>query len=198
MAIVFRLSECGGGSPKIRHHRQRRQDRERLVKVLRYLVAFAIVATVFVAGGMAAATAQGASMQTAAAAQAAQTAALQAALAASVAGVQARPPGASDRCDVPSGGSCSVGQGITFTILPPGATPPPTTPPDDGGNNGGNNGGNGNDGGTNGAKTPTKLPRTGPSATGWAAILGIGLIEIGMVVLVRGNRWTRRELSQLA
>jgi len=170
------------------------------VKVLRYLAAMIIVAAVFVGGGMAAASAQDASMQTAMAEQAAQQAALGAALQQNVSGVQARPPGAVDRCEVGAGGSCSTGQGITFTILPPGATPPPTvdpTPPDDGGGDDGGGVGGDDDGDTPGATPPTGLVKTGPSATGWAAIIGLVFVQLGMVVLIRGSRWTRFQMSQL-
>jgi LPXTG-motif cell wall-anchored protein len=157
------------------------------VKALRYLAAFAVVAAVFVAGGMAAASAQEASMQAAMAAQAQQQAQLQATVAKNIAGVQS----ASDRCDA-TNGACSSGQGVTFTILPPGVTPPPTTTPPPGGN-----GGVGGGGGKSGGGTKVKLPKTGPSAVGWTAIVGLLFIQVGLVVLVRGTRWTRHQLALL-
>lgn len=163
------------------------------MKVLRYLAAFAVVVTVFVAGGMAAASAQESSMQAALQQQAAQQAALQSTVVKDAASVQAAARFA-EYCQVTPDAACNTSQGVALTILPPGVTPPTTTPPpsvegekeDDGGNKGTNAGG------TKG------LVKTGPSATGWAAIVGIAFVQLGMVVLIRGQRWTRSQLAQLA
>jgi LPXTG-motif cell wall-anchored protein len=92
------------------------------------------------------------------------------------------------QCEAP----CSTGQGLNLTILPPGVTPPPPPPPpveppstvpptaDDAGPGGGK-------GGTN-AGGPTKLPKTGPRETAIAALLGLALLQGGLILSVRTAR----------
>lgn len=98
-----------------------------------------------------------------------------------------------DQCQAP----CSVGQGLELTILPPGVTPPtapptvpPTTPPptsvpaDDGGPGG--------KGGTT-ATPPKDLPRTGPKETAIAAVIGLLLLQAGLMMSVRTARAVPRK-----
>ncbi len=97
---------------------------------------------------------------------------------------------------------CSIGQGLTVTILPPGSTPPPTTPPptDDSGSGGGDGSGSGggDDSGSGGGKGgtnadgPNKLPRTGPKETAIAAGIGLLLLQAGLMMSVRTARATPR------
>jgi hypothetical protein len=92
---------------------------------------------------------------------------------------------------------CSIGQGLTVTILPPGSTPPPSTPPpstppptaeptDDGGPGGGK-------GGT-GAAGPDNLPRTGPKETAIAAVVGLLFLQAGLMMSVRTARAVPRQV----
>lgn len=89
---------------------------------------------------------------------------------------------------------CSIGQGLTVTILPPGSTPPPTTPPptDDSGSGGGDDSGSGGGKGGTNADGPNKLPRTGPKETAIAAGIGLLLLQAGLMMSVRTARATPR------
>lgn len=96
------------------------------------------------------------------------------------------------QCEAP----CSTGQELSLTILPPGATPPPPTTqppttqpptiqPDD-------DGGPGGKGGTT-ATPPKDLPRTGPKETAIAAVVGLLLLQAGLMMSVRTARAVPRK-----
>jgi hypothetical protein len=97
-------------------------------------------------------------------------------------------------CVATGPGGCSVDQELSLEILPPGSTPPPTTappttppvttpPPVDPGPGGGRQ--------PVAGPPPKNLPKTGPRETAIMAAVGLGVLQLGLIMAVRAGRAQR-------